>query len=157
VFDKLLKKLSIFLLVAVLALAGPGSAFAQEHGAEGGGEGAGAAKPPPEFEYVEMRPLVLPVITPRGLTHQVSLVISLEVPYGQKDDVEHMLPKLTDAYISELYGQLGIGGGLMTPQGLLDAPEIKSRLAATTQRVMGAEKVRDVMLQVVQMTGSKRN
>lgn len=142
--------LAIFSVLALVLLAGPGPVFAQEKA-----EAEGVLKAPPEFEYVEMRPLVLPVITPRGLTNQVSLVISLEVPYGQKGDVEHLLPKLTDAYISELYGQLGVGGGLMTPQGMLDAPEIKSRLTATTERVMGPEKVRDVMLQVVQMTGRR--
>lgn len=151
---RVFKHLSIFVFMAVLALTGPGAAFAQKNAPELEGAAALLATKP-EFHYIEMRPLILPVITPRGLTQQVSLVISLEVPYDEKDLVEHLLPRLTDAYIGELYGQLGIGGGLMTPQGALDPGEIKNRLTSTTDKVMGPEKVHDVMLQVVQQTGRR--
>ncbi|MEZ0262722.1 MAG: hypothetical protein ACAH80_17080 [Alphaproteobacteria bacterium] len=144
--------LYIYVLMAVLAVTGPGIAVAQEPEPEGA---AALLLAKPEFAYIEMRPLVLPVITPRGLTQQVSLVISLEIPYDDKAHVEYLLPKLTDAYIGELYGQLGIGGGLMTPQGALDPTEIKTRLTSTTEKVMGAEKVHDVMLQVVQQSGRR--
>lgn len=146
------RKLYIFIFMALLTVTGPATAYAQEQELEGA---AALLAAKPEFAYIELRPLILPVITPRGLTQQVSLVISLEIPYDDRAHVEHLLPKLTDAYIGELYGQLGIGGGLMTPQGALDPVEIKSRLSNTTDKVMGPEKVHDVLLQVVQQTGRR--
>jgi len=148
------RKLSIFVFMALLAVTGPGMAYAQKTTAEPEGAAALLAEKA-EFVYIELRPLILPVITPRGLTQQVSLVISLEIPYEDRAHVEYLLPKLTDAYIGELYGQLGIGGGLMTPQGALDPGEIKLRLASTTDKIMGPEKVHDVLLQVVQQTGRR--
>lgn len=148
------QNLYIFIFLVVLAVTGPAAAYAQKN--EPVPEGAAALlAEKPEFVYLELRPLILPVITPRGLTQQVSLVISLEIPYDDRAHVEYLLPKLTDAYIGELYGQLGIGGGLMTAQGALDPGEIKLRLASTTDKIMGAEKVHDVLLQVVQQTSRR--
>jgi hypothetical protein len=105
----------------------------------------------PDFEYLDMKPLVLPIITEKGLTQQVSLVISLEVPYGTKDKVKAMEPKLADAYISDLYGALGTGHGLMK-NNVIDIPAIKARLSKNTLKVLGPDKVNDVLLQVVQQS-----
>ena len=105
----------------------------------------------PDFEYLDMKPLVLPIITEKGLTQQVSLVISLEVPYGTKDKVKAMEPKLADAYISDLYGALGTGHGLMK-NNVIDIPAIKARLSKNTVKVLGPDKVNDVLLQVVQQS-----
>ncbi|HYD18202.1 MAG TPA: flagellar basal body-associated FliL family protein [Patescibacteria group bacterium] len=114
-------------------------------------EGDAAAVPTPEFEYVDMKPLVLPIITERGLTQQVSLVISLEIPYGTKDSIKAMEPKLADAYISDLYGALGSGHGLMKGS-IIDVSAVKARLAKNTLKVLGPDKVNDVLLQVVQQS-----
>ncbi|TAL31813.1 MAG: flagellar basal body-associated FliL family protein [Alphaproteobacteria bacterium] len=107
------------------------------------------AKPPPEFEYVELKPLVLPIITERGLTQQVSLLVSLEIPYGKGDEIRAMAPKLADAYISDLYGALGNNEALLKG-GVVDVTAIKERLSADTIKVLGPDKVHEVLLQVMQ-------
>lgn len=106
--------------------------------------------PKPEFEYLDMDPLILPIITDKGLTQQVSLKISLEIAYGTKEAIDYFKPRLSDAYLQDLYGALGSGHGLM--QGnVLDVMGIKKRLVGVTERVLGEEhKVHDVLLQVVQ-------
>jgi flagellar protein FliL len=108
-------------------------------------------KPPPEFEYVEMRPIFIPVITEQGMTQQVSLVVAFEIPYGHAEDVTAMMPKLADAFLSDLYGTLGSGGAMMKG-GIIDVQAVKLRLAEKTEKVLGPEKVNDVLLQVVQQT-----
>lgn len=142
-----MRRLMILFGFLGMVLVAPAIAVAAE--GEGGGEEAAAATP--DFEYLDMKPLVLPIITEKGLTQQVSLVISLEVPYGTKDKVKAMEPKLADAYISDLYGALGTGHGLMK-NNVIDIPAIKARLSKNTVKVLGPDKVNDVLLQVVQQS-----
>lgn len=133
------------LICMFLILVAPGMARADE------GEAAENAAPKAEFEYVEMRPIVLPVINERGLTQQVAVVVSLEVPPDGVDEVKTMMPKLTDAYISDLYGAFG-SGRVMKRSGLVNVPVLKDRLSRKTEKVMGPEKVHDVLINVVQQT-----
>ena len=103
----------------------------------------------PEFDYHEMKPLMIPVINRGGISQQVSLVISIEVPHGNLDKVSLYEPRLADAYIQDLYGVLGTGYGLVNGK-VLDVPTIKSRLKAVAQRVLGEDVAHDVLLHVVQ-------
>lgn len=135
--------LSVFVCIFCIGIAAPAGAAEPLEGSNLG--------PRPDFEYIEMRPLVLPVITERGLMQQVSLVISLEVPYGGTEPVKALMPKLADAYISDLYGALGVGQGLMK-DGAVNMPAIHKRLTKNTIRVMGPDKVHSVLLQAVQQT-----
>jgi len=114
-------------------------------------EGEGKAAPKSDFEYLEMKPLVLPIITEKGLTQQLSLVISLEVPYGTVDDIKPMQPKLADAYLSDLYGTLGANGDMMRGN-VVDVVALKNRLTKDTAKVIGEDKFHDVLLQVVQQS-----
>ena len=91
--------------------------------------------------------MVLPIITDKGLTQQISLVISIETPYGKKADVEYLAPRLTDAYLQELYGRLGDGQDMQG--GVIDIQAVKERLAVVTDKVLGKELVHDILLQVV--------
>lgn len=126
-------------------------AYAAEEGAEGGDA---AKQPPPEFEYLQLQPLTLPVITASGLMQQVSLLVSLEVPYGTRDKIKEQEPRLADAYISDLYGVLGAGGA-MTKGGVLNVEMLKARLTKDTVRVLGPDKVNNVLLQAVQQFSRK--
>ena len=87
------------------------SAYASE--GEGGEGGDGQPVHNPDFEYLQMKPLILPIITDRGLTQQVSLVVSLELPFGEKKEIEEQEPRLADAYLQDLYGALGSGQAMM--------------------------------------------
>lgn len=103
----------------------------------------------PEFEYYELAPLVLPIINETGVTQQVSLVVSLELPYGKKSEVELYEPRLADAYLQDLYGALGAGHAMMHGN-VVDVQAVKSRLTDVTTKVLGPDKVNSVLLQVVQ-------
>lgn len=138
-----MKRVMFLLFVGMLLiLAQP--VFAEEEG------GAAANGPHPEFEYIELDPLTLPVITTKGLTQQISLSVSLEVPFGQKAEYNGFKPRLADAYIQDLYGALGAGFGMMKGN-VVDVQQIKQRLTSVTDKVLGPDhKAHDVLLQVVQ-------
>ena len=106
--------------------------------------------PPPEFEYLQFEPLSLPVITSKGLVQHVSLMVLLEVDYGQKEEISLYKPRLIDAYIQDLYGALGTGDILMHGN-FVDVKQVKQRLSSVTNEVLGPAdiKVRDVLLQVL--------
>lgn len=111
----------------------------------GGHDGAEAAKP----EYVQLDPLILPIINAQGLTQTISLVITIEVPdVAMSEKVTALSPRLKDAYIQDLYGALGRQAS--TQGGVVDVGTIKARLNAITRRVMGEDFAGDVLLQVVQ-------
>ncbi len=110
---------------------------------------AAADKPIGAFEYMEMKPLILPVITDRGVTQQVSLIVSLEVPYGKKAEVEGMSPRLADAYLQDLYGALGKNQAMMSDD-VIDVQAVKKRLTNVTYKVLKEDQVHAVLLQVLQ-------
>jgi hypothetical protein len=118
--------------------------------AEEGGDAKDPSAPHPDFEYVKLDPITLPVITTRGLTQQVSLVVQLEVDWGKKDDIAPFEPRLIDAYLQDLYGALGAGHGLMK-DNFIDVDTIKQRLTSVTDKVLGPDhKVHAVLLQALQ-------
>jgi len=130
--------LSVFLMLALAPFAYAGE------------EGADPNAPHPDFEYIKLDPITLPVITAKGLTQQVSLVVQLEVAWGKKDDIAPYEPRLTDAYLQDLYGALGAGHALMK-DNFVDIEQIKQRLTAVTDKVMGPDhKVHAVLLQALQ-------
>ena len=144
---------SVFLLM--LAAGGWPLAYADTYVMAGKKHQAPAEAGPggqhPEYQYVELDPLTLPIITARGLTQQVSLKVQLEVPWGDKDTVEIYEPRLIDAYLQDLYGALSAGSGLLK-NSFVNVAEVKRHLTADTDKVMGSNKnkVHDVLLEVLQ-------
>ena len=142
-------------LTIVLGLGFAPAVFAADHenaaAGESSGEGGGeeGKKITPEFEYLQLDPLNLPIVTDGGVLQQISLVVSLEMKFGNLEKVKQYQPKLADAYIQDLYGLLGMGHGLMNGN-VLDVKMIKDRLALITTKVLGPDMVKDVLLQVVQ-------
>lgn len=103
----------------------------------------------PPGEFVELDPLILPIITQKGATQVVSLVVSLEIEAGQSADrVRLMKPRLKDAYIQDMYGVLNDRVALRG--GVVRVEIIKDRLNRASAKVLGDDVVRDVLLQVVQ-------
>ncbi|MCB1680662.1 MAG: flagellar basal body-associated FliL family protein [Rhodospirillales bacterium] len=110
----------------------------QEHGEEQG-----------HSEFVELDPLILPIVDNSGVSQVVSLVVAIEVPdQSSKDKVKAMSPKLKDAYIQDMYGMLNQQAALKG--GVVQVAMIKERLNKITADVMGKDVVGDVLLQVVQ-------
>ncbi|MGB1077485.1 MAG: flagellar basal body-associated FliL family protein [Bdellovibrionales bacterium] len=102
-----------------------------------------------DAEFVELAPLILPIVDKHGVSQVVSLVVSLEVSNKEHTKiVEKISPKLKDAYIQEMYGTLNKKAAL--EGGVVQVSLIKSKLNKITQDVLGNGIVEDVLLQVVQ-------
>lgn len=100
-------------------------------------------------EYVKLDPLILPIIDGNGVQQIVSLVVALEVAgVFEADKVKDMSPKLTDAYITDMYGVLNEQVALRG--GVIQVSLIKARLLSVTDKIMGKDIVSSVLLQVVQ-------
>jgi flagellar FliL protein len=99
--------------------------------------------------FVELDPLILPIVDDNGVKQTVSMVIALEV-FGNDSatKVEYMTPKLKDAYIQDMYGVLSKHAALKG--GVIQVSMIKDRLNRVTAQVMGDDVVHDVLLQFVQ-------
>lgn len=114
-------------------------AFAQEEKKEG--EAAGPS-------YIEMKPLNLPIVDDQGVSQTVSVVVSLEVAdAAAAAEAEKMKPRLTDAYIQDMYGALS--KKTMMEGGVIQVIYLKDRLNKVTTKVLGEHKVKDVLLQIV--------
>lgn len=103
----------------------------------------------PTFEFVELDPLVLPIVDKNGVSQVVSVVIAIDVPDAEsKKSVEKMTPKLKSAFIQDLYGALNKHAA--TKGGALRVSYLKGRLNKVGAKMLGEDKVNDVLLQVVQ-------
>ncbi len=102
-----------------------------------------------QFEFVEISPLVFPLIDINGAHQIVSLVISIEVKdHEGAEMVNRLTPRLNDAYIQDLYGYLSRNARMHG--GIIEVQEVKKRLHHVTSRVIGDNYINDVLLQVVQ-------
>ena len=111
-------------------------------GAEGEHGGGGG-------DFVELDPLILPIIDETGVAQVVSIVIVIEVSSASiGNDVKKYSPRLKDAYIQEMYGILNEHAALRG--GVIQVSMLKDRLKTISRRVLGEDKVVDVLLQVVQ-------
>lgn len=100
-------------------------------------------------EFVEMDPLILPIIDASGVNQTISLVIALEIPDpAMVPMVESMTPRLKDAFIQEMYGSLNKHAALKG--GVIQVEQIKKQLAEIAKQVLGDDSVSGVFLQVVQ-------
>lgn len=127
-----------------------------EEGAEGAHASAheskshdGEAQVPSQF--VRLDSLILPIVDSQGVTQTLSLVIAIEVAdQTAADEVTRLSPRLKDAYIMELYGVLNKEAALHN--GVVQVAAIKKKLIEMTEKVLGEDVARDVLLQVVQQT-----
>lgn len=108
----------------------------------GGGHGETA-------EFVELDPLILPIIDNTGVSQVVSMVVSIEVDGpAAAEQVKKLSPRLKDAYIQDMYGVLNEHAALKG--GVIQVDTIKKRLNKLTADVLGEGIAHDVLLQVVQ-------
>lgn len=160
-------KLAIIGILAVLVLGGGAAGayfyFAKPAEAAGGPvdeakkaeheakkEAAKEGEEAPKAQFVALAPMLLPIIDETGVTQTVTMVISLEVPdEATAKEVEHLSPRLKDALLQDMYGRLSRKNA-MTEQGMIQIEAIKHRLTKVTTKVLGEDKVNDVLLQVVQ-------
>lgn len=133
-----------FFTAAIFSLFIMGSFSTAKAASEKKAEGSGG------FEYVELSPLMLPIVDESGVSQIINLVIALEVAdLAAADKVKQLKPKLTDAFIMDMYGVLNSQASMRG--GVLQIGLIKERLNRVSDEVMGDhDSVNDVLLQVVQ-------
>ncbi len=132
---------SVFCLCAFALALSAGKAYAG---------GSGGAAVDTGFQYVELDPLMLPIVDDHGVSQTINLVIALEVNSSASvDKAKRLKPKLTDAFLQDMYGILNERAAMKG--GILQIGMIKERLNRVSDRVMGDdESVHDVLLQVIQ-------
>lgn len=100
-------------------------------------------------DFVELEPLILPIVDKHGVSQVISIVVALEIEnHSHIQTVRKLSPKLKDAYIQEMYGTLSKKATL--EGGIVQVSVIKDRLNKITADVLGKNVVNDVLLQVIQ-------
>lgn len=98
--------------------------------------------------FVKLRPLILPVMGRDQVDQMLVLIVALEVPSMEAAArVDSVQPRLTDAFISVLYGALD--NGSVMEGTLVDVSRIKTKLADASERVLGPGIVKNVLIQTV--------
>ena len=102
-----------------------------------------------KFQYVKLDPLILPIIDNNGVSQTVSMLISLEVVDDKvAGDVQAIAPRIKNAFIQDMYGVLNRHAALKG--GVIQVDTIKERLNKISAKIIGEDKVHDIVLQVVQ-------
>lgn len=140
----------ILLVLALLVLVGAGVGGYLMYGPKAGGatEEAAPKKPSGPPSYVNVGPMIIPVVSPRRIEQNILLTVSLEVDGDDnREAVRAVIPRLMDAYVVALYG--GIEQGQVADGQILNIPEVKAKLVEATDKVLGAGVVQDVLIQSV--------
>jgi hypothetical protein len=131
----------IFVMLLVAAVGGASAWWVLLRGED---QVAVAEPPPPALpEFVELEPLVLPLIQEGQVTHHVTLTVVVEVVAGGKEQVLLAKRQLTDAYFSELYGLLALRVVRRQANVL---PLLRRRLLVVSERLLGPGLVTSVLI-----------
>lgn len=131
----------LFIVIPILLLLGAGTA-AWWFVLNAPKQPQAVEQPPPPPEFVELTPMVLPLIQEGKVVQHLTLKVVLEVPAGTVDDITLAERQLTDAYFSELHSLLA----MRYVRELEDLPGfLGKRLLMASERLMG----RGVILKVL--------
>jgi flagellar protein FliL len=146
-----MKKL-LFILLPLLLLLGGGGAGAWFFFLEAPAEGEHAAVPAEgehkaeaKAVFVDVGEIIVPVYNRDGKNNL--MVVRMELEIGEAmavDEVRYMLPRLRDAYIGTLSTLAGRGELVDESQR---SATIKRALKLASDRVLGPDAIRDVLLQ----------
>jgi flagellar basal body-associated protein FliL len=152
-FNSLIKISLLGLLITAVvcmpAYAGGGGGEAKKsdsHGDGGHGNQAMTDDDPNRPQYVKISPLILPMIGDNGVEQIVSLVIVIEV--SSRDVATEVIsksPRINDAFLTDLYGAIDRRERMRN--GLLDVTYLKDRLTKLVIEIMGADKIKGVLVQ----------
>lgn len=143
-----MKKLLIIVVVALLLGGGGAGAWlflTKDNNAE-------AAEPPPPTDappvFVEFNPLHLPILGEEAVNQIIDIIVVLEVDdEATADRVISVAPRLTDAFMQDLYGDLHMQD--LAPHGTVDVRRIKRRIVAAANRTLGEGVVNDALVQML--------
>ena len=122
--------------------------FVQKGGADDHAENS--APPPPAGPpmFVEVGPIILPVMGEKRVEQNVLLVVAVEVDGEQRrNQVRDVKARLADAFITTLYGSLG--KDQVIEGQVVDVVGVKAKLIAAADKVLGKGVARDILIQAV--------
>lgn len=132
----------LLLILPVLVLAGAAAWWFVLRGPEAP---QGSAQEAPQVQFVDLPPLTLPVVRDGDVERVVRVDLALELKSGaDAPRVSADLPRLTDAFLVELYALVG---HRLMEENRYDADVIKRRLQAASERVLGPGVVTAVLIQ----------
>ena len=98
--------------------------------------------------YVHISPMILPVINENGVEQLVTIIIDVEVKdFDAADQMHSHMPRVMDALMRKLYG--GLGTGVLKNGKLADVSKVKSKALDAVAEVIGAENVREILVQSI--------
>ncbi|MBI5163308.1 MAG: flagellar basal body-associated protein FliL [Magnetospirillum sp.] len=103
-------------------------------------------KPPASLppSYVDFGLLIVPVIQDRQVRFQAELILRLEVPFEKREVVAANLPRLQHAFLQDLIQFLPL---VLRDSNGLEQDAVRRRLVLTSERVMGAGMVKDIIIE----------
>jgi flagellar protein FliL len=94
--------------------------------------------------FIDIQPIVLPVIEGSNVTGQVGVLLTLELVQGRApEEVEEKQRELADAFITELYRIYGWRSGA---DRVVAETLVKRHLQATADRVLGKGVVQAILV-----------
>jgi hypothetical protein len=137
-----MKRIFIAGTLAMLVAAGAAAAWLLPHGR---GEAAEGELPDSgDVIFVDLDTVVLPVFRAGRLIQHLTLGITLEVPADRAERVAAVMPRLRDAYLTELHGMFSLRF-VQDRESVL--PLVKRRLLVVSERELGTGAIRDVLVQ----------
>ena len=107
----------------------------------------GAEPPPPPTSFVRMNGIVVPVIGTAKVEQFVTVVVTLEVLAARAPVVQVNQPRLSDAFLTTLYGALD--DRTIMKGSIVDLGAVKEKLIEAAAKTVGPDLVRDVLVQVI--------
>ena len=103
---------------------------------------------PPEPVYVDLAPMALPVIDGDKIAQVLQFTITLEVPDAEAaNKITEAKPRLTDAYIQDLYGALE--RRQVMDGRILNVGRLRDELARISANVLGENGFKSILIQKV--------
>jgi flagellar protein FliL len=94
--------------------------------------------------FIDMQPIVLPVIEGSNVMGQVGVLVTVELVQGRTaEEVEEKQRELTDAFITELYRIYGWRSGA---DRVIAETLVKRHLQATADRILGKGVVQAILI-----------
>ncbi|MBP2230361.1 hypothetical protein [Azospirillum agricola] len=103
--------------------------------------------PKPPTGFVRLPPLVVPMLGASRVEQFVTVVVTVEVLLEKQPMVQANQTRMTDAFLTALYG--GVADKSMMNGGLVNLPAIKEKLAEAGTKVLGPGVVQNVLIQAV--------
>jgi flagellar basal body-associated protein FliL len=106
-------------------------------------------KPPPKppSAFVRVNPVVVPLIGDKRVEQFVTVVVTLEVNADQQPAAQANLPRIGDAFLTTLYG--AVDDRSVLRGNVIDIPAVKAKLLEAAGKVLGADIVQNILVQVV--------